>query len=105
MKSDEIQSLFATFLETYAPVEGQPSDPDLSTLWETLTALLLTIAYDGEKSIHNLVDLIMNEDAYKTRHGANLPTPSHPAIYDVDIPIDVSNSVRFRREAAHTAKK
>ena len=47
MKSDEIQSLFVTTLKTYAPVEGQPSDPDLSTLWETLTALLLTIVYDG----------------------------------------------------------
>ena len=47
MKSDEIQSLFATAIETYAPVEGQTSDPDLSTLWETLTALLLPIAYDG----------------------------------------------------------
>ena len=47
MTSDEIQSLFATKLETYAPVEGQPSDPDLSALPEMLTALLLPIAYDG----------------------------------------------------------
>ena len=60
MKSDEIQSLFATKLETYAPIEGQPSDPDLSALRDTLTALLLPIAYDGEKGIHNLVGLIMD---------------------------------------------
>ena len=60
MKSDEIQSLFATAIETYAPVKGQPSDPDLSTLQETLTALLLPIAYDGKKGVHNLVGLIMN---------------------------------------------
>ena len=105
MKSDEIQLLFTTALETYAPVEGQPSDTELSTLQETLTALLLPIAYDGEKGIHNLVGLIMDEDAYKTCHGANLPTPSRPAIYDVDIPIDTSNAVRVRREAAHTSKK
>ena len=62
MKSDEIQSLFATKFETYAPIEGQPLDPDISTLQETLTALLLLIAYDGEKVIQNLVGLIMDED-------------------------------------------
>ena len=105
MKSDEIQSLFATAIETYAPVEGQPSDPDLSTLRETLTALLLPITYDGEKGIHNLVGLVMNKDAYKTRYGANFATPARPAIYDVDIPIDASNAIRVCREAAHTAKK
>ena len=105
MKSDEIQSLFTTDLKTYVPVEGQPSDPDLSTLQETLTTLLLTISYDGEKGIHNLVGLIMDEDAYKTRHGENFQTPSRPAIYDVHIPIDASNAVRVRCEAAHTAKK
>ena len=76
MKSDETQSLFATKLEMYAPVEGQPSDPDLSALQETPTALLLPTAYDGEKGIHNLVGLIMDEDAYRARRGANFPTPS-----------------------------
>ena len=105
MKSDEIQSLFATSLKTYAPVAGKPLDPELSTLQETLTALLLPIMYDGEKGIHNLVGLIMDEDAYRVRHGANFPTPSHPAIYDVDIPINAYNAVMVRREAAHTAKK
>ena len=105
MKSDEIQLLFAMALETYAPVEGQPSDPDLSTLQETLTALLLPITYDGEKGVHNLVGLIIDEDAYKACHGANFPKPSRPAIYDIDIPINFSNAVRFRCEAAHTAKK
>ena len=42
-----MQSLFATKLETYAPVEGEPLEPDQSALWETLTALLLPIAYYG----------------------------------------------------------
>ena len=94
MKSDEIQSLFAAKLETYAPIEGQPSDPDLSNLRETITALLLPIAYDGEKGVHNLVGLIMDEDAYKSRHGKNFLTPSRPEIYGVDIPIDALNAVR-----------
>ena len=105
MKSGKIQSLFATELEMYAPVEGKPSYLDLSTLRETLTTLLLTITYDGEKGIHNLVGLIMDEDAYRARHGANFPTPSRPAIYNVNIPIDAYNAVRVRREAAHTSKK
>ena len=98
MKSDEIQSLFATKLETFAPVEGQPLDPDLSALPEMLTVLLLPITYDGEKGIHNLFGLIMDEGAYKSRHGANFPTPSCPAIYDVYIPINASNAVRARRK-------
>ena len=105
MKSDDIQSLFVTTLETYAPVEGKPSDPYLSKIWEMLTALLLIITYDGEKGIHNLVGLIIDEDAYRARHGVDFPTPPCPTIYDVDIPIDVSNAVRVRREAGHTYKK
>ena len=88
MKSDNIQLLFATAIKTYVPVEGQSSDPDLSTLQETLTALLLPITYDGEKGIHKLVGLIMDEDAYKTRYGANFPTPSRPEIYDIKITFD-----------------
>ena len=71
MKSDKIQSLFVTAIETYAPVEGQPSDPDLSTLRETLNVFFLPIEYDGEKGIHNLAGLVMNKDAYKTCYGAN----------------------------------
>ena len=47
----------------------------------------------------------MNEDSYKTRYGANFPTPVWPAIYDVEISIDASNAVRVRCEAAHTARK
>ena len=46
-----------------------------SSLREMITNLLLPIAYDGENGVHNLVGLIMNEDAYKERHGANFPTP------------------------------
>ena len=75
MKSDEIQLLFATTLEKYAPVERKPSDPELSTLRENLTALFLPITYNGEKGISNLVGLTMDEDAYRARHGANFPTP------------------------------
>ena len=55
--------------------------------------------------VHNLVVLIMNEDAYKRQHDANFPTPKRPDIYDVEIPIDVANAVQARLEAAHTAKK
>ena len=84
-----------TKLETCAPVEGQPLDPDLYALQETLTVLLLPIAYDGEKGIHNLVGLIMDEDAYKARHGASFLTPSCRAIYDVNISIDALNTVRM----------
>ena len=84
---DKIQSLFATKLETYKSIEGKPLDP-------TLTALLLPITYDGEKGLHKLVGLIMDEDAYKSRHGANLPTPSRTEIYDVYTPIDALNAVR-----------
>ena len=105
MKSDEIGSLFTMDIKTYAPVEGQPLDSDLSTLQETMTALLIPITYDGEKGIHNLIVLIVNEDAYKMRYGANFPTPARPAIYNVKIPIDASNAMRIRCKAAHMAKK
>ena len=47
----------------------------------------------------------MDKDIYKTRHGANFPTPSRWAIYDVDILVDASNAVRFHCKAVHTVKK
>ena len=47
----------------------------------------------------------MNEESYKTRYGANFPTPARPAIYDVKIPINATNAVQDRREDARTAKK
>ena len=47
----------------------------------------------------------MNEESYKTRYGANFPTPARPAIYDVEIPINATNAVRARREAAHSEIK
>ena len=31
--------------------------------------------------------------------------PARPAIYDVEIPINETNAVQSRREAAHTSKK
>ena len=105
MKSDKIQSLFAAQLKMYAPIKGQPLDPDISALQETLAALLLPISYDGENGVDNLAGLIMNGYAYNMRHGSNFPTPTRPAIYYVDIPIDASNSVRVIRKAAHTSKK
>ena len=47
----------------------------------------------------------MDEEDYRARHGANFPTPSRPAIYNFDIPIDTSNAVRVCRKAANTDKK
>ena len=47
----------------------------------------------------------MNKYAYKMCHGANFPTPTRPAIYDVGIPSDAMNVVQVRLEAAHTNKK
>ena len=80
-------------------------DLDLSDLRETLTISLQPIAYNGEKGIKNIVGLIMDENSYNARHGANFPTTSRPAIYDVNIPINTSYSMRVHREAAHISKK
>ena len=46
MNPEEIVAKFVTAIDHFKPITEQPSDTDLTRLWEAVTLLLLQIPYD-----------------------------------------------------------
>ena len=64
MTPDEIVAKFATALDHFEPITDQPSDTDLTRLWEAIALLLLQIPYDETGGKHNLIRIIRSKTAY-----------------------------------------
>ena len=75
MTPKEIVEKFAHNLDNFKPIYGQPSDTNLTRLWEAVAPLLLQIPYDETGSVHNLISLIRAEAAYVARYGKVFPEP------------------------------
>ena len=86
MNMEEVQFLFAAWIDVFDPISGKPTDADLTRLLKELTLILLPLPCDVENWIHNLIGLIMDEDDYKVRYGAKFPTNINSSVYDKDIP-------------------
>ena len=54
MTPDKIVAKFATAVNHFKPITEQPSDTDLTIIWEAVAPLLLQILYDetGEAQSH-----------------------------------------------------
>ena len=76
MTLEEIVAKFACSLYNFEPIDRQPSDTDLTRLWEAVAPLLLKIPYDEMGAVHNLIGLIQPEDAYVAHYGEALPKPT-----------------------------
>ena len=96
---------FAHELEKFEPITGQPSDTNLTRLWEAVAPLLLQIPYDETGGVHNLIGLIRPKTAYVARYGEAFPYPKRVGAYDPDIDDDATAVVRARLEASHKAKR
>ena len=46
MTPKEIMEIFSNALESFELINGQPSDSNLTQIWEVLATLLLQIPYD-----------------------------------------------------------
>ena len=106
MKTTEIQASFATLLETFEPIIGQPTDKDLTRLEFSALGVLAPISFDEELGRHNLMSLLLSNSDYKSRHNG-LTFPNYktcPAIYNNNIAADASAGVRPKAEANHQAK-
>ena len=75
MTPDEVVSKFATAIEHFEPITEQPSDTDLTRLWEAVALLLLQIPYDETRGKHNLVGIIRSKTAYVKRYSEAFPEP------------------------------
>ena len=72
MTPEEIALVFADATAKAMPIDGNPSDDDLTAMREVLIPILLSIPYDADGT-HNLVGLIQPTATY-TRIGAQ-PSP------------------------------
>ena len=55
MTPDKIVSKFSAALNNFKPITDQPSDSDLTRLWEAISPLLLQIPYEETSGTHNLI--------------------------------------------------
>ena len=100
-KLGEVQSLFVARLDVFDPITGLPNDADLTWLHKDLTAILFPLPYNVEKGIQNLTVLVMDEDDYKQRYCAKLPTPTNPNFYNESTPNNATDVVYSKDEAVH----
>ena len=75
MNPEEIVSKFAHSFNNFDPIDGKPSDTDLTRLQEAIAPLLLQIPYVETGAVHNLIGLIRPEAAYVARYGEAFPDP------------------------------
>ena len=78
MTLEEIVAKFATALNNFEPITEQPSDTDLTILWEAVTPLLLQIPIDETGGNHNIIGLIWSKLAYVARYDEAFPKPISP---------------------------
>ena len=75
MTPEEIVAKFVHVLDKFEPITGQPSDTNLTRLWEAAAPLLLQIQYDETGAVHNLIGFIWAKAAYVARYGEAFPKP------------------------------
>jgi hypothetical protein len=59
-----ITSALAAAQTLFLPIDGQPSDDDLTCLSDAILPILLKDTYDRVNSIHNLWGLVASMDCY-----------------------------------------
>ena len=105
MTPKKILKKFAHSLDNFKPIDGQPSDSDLTRLQEAVAPLLLQIPYDKTGAVHNLIGLIRPEATYVACYGEAFPKPTRVGAYDKNIDDDATAVVRTHSKVAHKAKR
>ena len=94
MTPEEIVAKFSHALDNFEPIDGQPSNTDLTRLREAVAPLLLQIPYEETGSVRNLISLIRPEAAYVARYGEAFPEPTIFGAYNYNIDDDATAVVR-----------
>ena len=105
MTLEEIVAKFSDAINQFDLIDAQPSDTDLTQIWEVLALLLLQPPYEKMEVTHNPIDLIRLVAAYTTRYGAEFAKTARVEAYDAIIYDDVTTVIRAGTEAAHKAKR
>ena len=104
MTPEEIVEKFANALKQFEPIDGQPSNTDLTRIQEVVAPLLLQISYDEAGGTHTLIGLIWPVGAYTPCYGATFIEPTHVGAYKTTIDGNDTTVVCARTEAVHKAK-
>ena len=105
MTTKDIAEKFANSLKQFEPIAGEPSNTDLTIIWEVVAPLLLQIPYDETGAVHNLISLIWPEAAYITCYGAAFLEPTRVRAHDSTIDDNATPVICARIEAAHKEKR
>ena len=105
MTLEEIVAKFATALDHFEPITEQPSDTNLTRLWEAVAPLLLQIPYDETGGKHNLIGIIRSKTAYFKRYGGAFPETKRFGAYYFEIYDDTTAVFCAQSEADHKAKR
>ncbi len=69
MTPKAITLLFREACEAFPPLEGKPSNNDLTTIRETLLPILMEIPYDQLGGVHSLTATLTEPGRYAADHG------------------------------------
>ncbi len=83
MTSKAITSALAVAQALFLPIDGQPSNNNLTRLSDTILPILLKATYNHVNGIHNLWGLVASTDCYSHHYGAPFVCPAtRLACYD-----------------------
>ena len=85
MTPEDIVAKFATALDNFEPITEQPSDTNLTRLWEAVVPLLLQILHDKTGGKHNFIGLIWLKLAYNASYGEAFPETKRVGAYNLEI--------------------
>ena len=71
MTPKAITLLFRVAREAFPPLEGKPSDDNLTTIRETLLPILMEIPYDQLGGVHSLMAILTEPGRYAAKHGGS----------------------------------
>jgi hypothetical protein len=105
MSPEEIVAKFVEAADLFEPIQGQPSDVDITLIREVLTPILLQIPYDEAEAQDNLIGIILGDVKYTAKYGQAFSPPQRVGAYDNSLADDAKPVVRAKGEARWRAKR
>ena len=105
MNPEDFTASLKAAREDFKKIQGNPTDEDITLLFDFLTLLLLDIPCDAANATHNLVGLITSSLAYATGYTSYFHHPIRPQEYNPSIKDDATEVYRTHAEREWTSKK
>ena len=105
MSPEEIVAKFVEAADLFEPIQGQPSDIDITLVRKVLTPILLQIPYDEAEAKDDLISIILGDVKYTAKYGQAFSPPQRVGAYDTSLPDDAKPVVRAKYEARWRAKR